>query len=124
MKASNIFKPGRLPNNALAMKNMLYLHPNDFDVFFKQNGSRQPVFVKCKQMVMRLAADDRINVGELGCSSLQKEFLRLSKIDDINIELMKVNENNPLGLVECSLDIIFRDEKMPLEFGKATQLNE
>ena len=78
-----VFVPGKLPNNSLALKNMLYLTPESFKMFFEENGQRQPVFVKAKNMVMRLSSDDRIEKGEVGMSSLQKEALRLSNKNTI-----------------------------------------
>ena len=111
-----------MPNNSLAFKNLLYLNPEDFNYFFKLNGDRQPVYVKCKKMVLRLHADDRIAVGEVAPNSLQKEALRLSKIEPIVLELVRVTPQ-PIGLIECTIDLIFRDKNMAVEIGKATQLN-
>jgi hypothetical protein len=107
----------------MAFKNLLFLNPVDFNYFFQLNGDRQPVYVKCNKMILRLHADDRIAVGEVAPNSLQKESLRLSKIDPISLELVRVSPQ-PIGLIECTVDLIFRDKNMAIEIGKATQLNE
>ena len=49
--------------------------------------------------------------------------MRLSKIDPMALELFRVS-SNPVGVIECSIDLIYRDKNMPVEIGKATQLDE
>ena len=54
------------------------------------------MFVKVKTLVLRLEPLDAINVGEVGASSLQKEALRISKIDNIRVSPYRVRDENPL----------------------------
>jgi hypothetical protein len=46
--------------------------------------------------VLRLAALDSIGVGEFGASALQKEAMRISKIDTIRIAIKKVKREDCL----------------------------
>jgi len=88
------FKPGKLPSNDYAFKNMLFVHPQDYNTFFEQNGRRDPVYVEVKNHVLRLAALDSIGVGEFGASALQKEAMKISKIDTIRISVKKVKRED------------------------------
>lgn len=90
------FLPGKLPSNEYAFKNMLFMNPEDFQYYLQHNGNRKPVFVKVKTMILRLEALDSINVGEVAASSIQKEAMRISKIDNIRVEPYRVKDENPL----------------------------
>lgn len=114
---SNEFTPGKLPSNDYAFKNMLFVHPDAFKNFFSQNGNREPVFVEVKNFVLRLAPLDSIGVGEFGASSLQKDAMKISKIDTIKIALKKVRDDNPLGGLTVDLSLIFCNPDAPMEQG-------
>jgi hypothetical protein len=69
--------------------------------------------------VLRLAALDSIGVGEFGASALQKEAMRISKIDTIKIAIKKVKREdlNPLAAFTCELSLIFCSPDAPMEMG-------
>jgi len=69
-------------------------------------------------MVMRLESLSGINIGEIGASAMQKEAMRVSKIDTIRIECARITNMNPLATVECTVDVIFIDNKHPREPAK------
>ena len=73
-------------------------------------------------MVMRLESLEGITAGEIGASALQKEAMRVSKIDTIRIENARITSHNPLATVECLVDVIFIDNKHPREAGKPIAL--
>lgn len=75
-------------------------------------------------MVLRLEQLAGINAGEIGASALQKEAMRISKIDTLSIESIRVKDDNPLATVECLMDVIFVDNKVPREPGKPIPLEQ
>ena len=74
--------------------------------------------MKVKTFVLRLEPLEGIVVGEVGASAVQKEALRLSKIDNIRVEPFRVRDDNPLQTVECGIEVIFIDNKMERTPGK------
>ena len=64
------FAPGKLPGNQYAFMNSMFLHPQDYNNFLRQNNNRKPVYVKAKGMVLRLEPLDGIVAGELWASAL------------------------------------------------------
>ena len=98
------------------------MNPVDYQGFLQQNGSRKPVYVKAKTLVLRLEPLDGITQGEIGASALQKEAMRVSKIDTIRVEHYRVKDENPLTSVECAVDVIFVDNSLPREPGKPLPL--
>ena len=63
--------------------------------------------------------------GEVGASALQKEALRMSKIDTtLRLELARVTSPNPLSTVELGVDLIFMDNSVPREPGKPLALEQ
>lgn len=73
---------------------------------------------------MRLESLDGINAGEIGASALQKEAMRISKIDTIRIDPYRVKNDNPLASVDCLVDVIFIDNQLPREPGKPIALEQ
>jgi len=104
--------------------NSMFLHPQDYNNFLRQNNNRQPVYVKAKGMVLRLEPLDGIVAGEFGASALQKEAMRISKIDKLRLDNHRVTNQNPLATVESSVEVIFIDNKMPREPGKPIALEQ
>ena len=101
--------PGKLPGNTYAFKNCLFLNPADYQGYFEANGGRFPVYVKAKSMVLRLEKLEDIQAGSFGASALQKEAMRISKIDTLRVDPIRVTDENPLSTVECLVDVIFLD---------------
>ena len=65
-----------------------------------------------------------MKVGEVGASGLQREALRVSKIDNtLRLEYMRVTTSNPLSTVECGVNVFWIDNKMPREPGKPLGLD-
>ena len=85
---------------------------------------RKPVYVKAKTLILRLEPLEGINVGEFGASALQKEALRISKIDTLRLDLARITNENLLATAECMLDVIFIDNKMPREPGRPVALEQ
>lgn len=117
MVSASEFLPGKLPSNDYAFKNMLFVHPSAFKVFQQQNGNRTPIFVEVKNFVLRLAPLDSIGAQEFGASALQKEAMRISKIDTIKIGVKLIKEVNPLGGITVDLSLIFCSPDAPMEGG-------
>ena len=66
-----------------------------------------------------------MKVGEVGASGLQREALRVSKIDNsLRLEYMRVTSSNPLSTVECGVNVFWIDNKMPREPGKPLGLDQ
>lgn len=120
----NEFIPGKLPGNDFAFMNSLFLHPRDFQYFKQQNDGQEPVFVKAKNFVMELESLSGIELGQIGAGACQKETLRLSKIDNLRIDVIRIKNDNPLETVECLIDAIFVDPKQPREPGKPLALEQ
>lgn len=49
--------------------------------------------------------------------------MRISKIDTISMEPVRIKEHNPLNLVECGLDVVFAADDCEREVGKAISLD-
>lgn len=75
-------------------------------------------------MILRLEELDSINVGEAAASSIQKEAMRISKIDNIRVEPYRVKDENPLQTVECGIDVIFINAEMPRQPGKPIAMEQ
>ena len=90
------FKPGKLPSNDFAFKNTIYVSPSDFKAFQAENG-KDEVFVKIKNFVMKLDALHTLAPNEFAASALQKEAMKISKIDEISMEPFRIKEGNPLN---------------------------
>jgi len=73
---------------------------------------------------LRLEPLDGIKQGEIGASALQKEAMRISKIDTIRVEHIRVRDENPLNSAECTIDVIFVDNSLPREPGKPIPLEQ
>lgn len=68
----------------------MYLNPADYQIYLEANGGRAPVYVKAKAMILRLEKLDEIAPGSFGASALQKEAMRISKIDTLRIDPIRV----------------------------------
>ena len=93
-------------------------------MFLQQNDMRTPVYVKAKTLILKLEPLEGIEVGEFGASALQKEALRISKIDTLRLDLARIRNDNLLASAECMLDVIFIDNKMPREPGRPIALEQ
>ena len=111
------FAPGKIPSNEYAFYNNLYLNTVDYNKFLQQNGNRQPVFGKMKGFVLKLEALDCPDIpqGHYGSSGLQKEMMRVSKIESVDIGLERVREPNPLIEVHLGIEHVFLDPSCPIE---------
>ncbi len=73
---------------------------------------------------MRLEQLEDIEAGTFGASALQKEAMRISKIDTLHIEIKRVTDENPLSTVEVLIESIFLDNSVPREPGKPLPLEQ
>jgi len=117
MQSSSEFLPGKLPSNEYAFKNNLFVHPSAYKGFFAQNGNREPIYVEVKNFVLLLEKLETLEAMEFGASALQKEAMRISKIDTIRIACKRVREDNPLSGITCDLSLIFVSPDAPMEGG-------
>lgn len=117
MQSSSEFLPGKLPSNEYAFKNNLFVHPSAYKGFFAQNGNREPIYVEVKNFVLLLEKLETLEAMEFGASALQKEAMRISKIDTIRIACKRVREDNPLSGITCDLRLIFVNPDAPMEGG-------
>lgn len=108
MVENNVFKPGKLPSNEYAYHNAIFVNPADFDKLDLYRYSNR-YFVQIKQFVLELKRLPEIPVGEFAASSLQKDMLRISKIDSVQIQKARNLENNLLNSVEIVLDLVYCD---------------
>lgn len=60
---------------------------------------------------------ETLEAMEFGASALQKEAMRISKIDTIRIACKRVREDNPLSGITCDLSLIFVNPDAPMEGG-------
>jgi hypothetical protein len=100
--------PGKLPGNEFAFKNAIFVHPVDYQKFSK---STRKCFVQVKQFTFELQSCDLIEQGTFGASSLQKDMLRISKIDTSPITISKAQGlvENPIAQIEMTLELIKAD---------------
>ena len=103
----NEFIPGKLPGNDYAFKNCLFLSTKDYGALLDTAGGRQPLFVKAKGLVLRVEPLNAMRISEIGASAMQKEAMRVSKIDTIILDPVRVKDENPLGSAECTIEVIF-----------------
>ena len=118
------FAPGKLPGNQYAFKNCMFLNPMDYNFYLEKNHNREPIYVKAKGMILRLESLDAINRGEFGASAMQKEAMRISKIDMLRIENYRVSDMNPLATVESLVDVYYIEPSLPREPGKPLALEQ
>ena len=95
----------------------MFVNPVDYKQFYKENGSREPVYVEVKNFVLRLESLDAIGVGEFGASALQKDAMRISKIDTIKMVTRRIKEENPLSGIQCEINLIFCSPDAPMDGG-------
>ena len=119
----NEFVPGKLPGNSYAFKNNIYLSPQDYNEMLQMAGGRKPLFGRIKGLVLRIEPLADMRRTEIGASAMQKEAMRVSKIDTITIDPIKVKDDNPLATIECMIDVVFIDEKLPREPGRPLALD-
>lgn len=50
---SRKFKPAQLPGNQYAFNSQAYLNPIVYDLYKKNNGGKEPMFVELKGFVLR-----------------------------------------------------------------------
>ena len=96
----------------------------DYQFYLSANGDRKPVYVRAKTLIMRLEQLEEIEAGTFGASALQKEAMRISKIDTLRIDVKRVTDENPLSTVEVLIDSIFLDNSVPREPGKSLSLEQ
>jgi len=109
MQSSNLFKPGKLPSNEFAYKNAVFLNPSDYQKF---SNSNRTCFVQIKQFILELKPLSDIPEGEFAASSLQKDMLRISKIDSVVIQKATGLQENPFNSVELALDLVYVDPSL------------
>ena len=56
------------------------------------------------QFILRAEALDQIEQGHFGASSFQREMLQVSKIDKIAINVIRLNDQNPLSEINMQID--------------------
>ena len=103
----NEFVPGKLPGNDYAFKNCLFLANKDYSAMLNTAGGGKPLFVKAKGLIMRVEPLNAMRISEIGASAMQKEAMRVSKIDTIILDPIRVKDENPLGSAECTIEVIF-----------------
>ena len=103
------FNPGKLPSNEYAFKNTIYIGQNDYRMFVEEIG-KEPVYVKVKNFVMLLDQLHSLAPREFALSSLQKEAMKISKIDTITMEPLRIREHNPISTLELGIDTIHIDK--------------
>ena len=117
------FEPGKLPGNQYAFTNMIYVSQQAYGQFVEESG-KEPVYVKVKNFVLRLSQLHTLGPKEFAASSLQKEAMRIAKIDTVSMEPVRVRETNPLCALECSLDMVHMDPDCDREVGKAVVIEQ
>ena len=112
--------PGKLPGNEFAFKNAIFVNPQDYSKFSK---SQRRCFVTIKQFVFELCASDLMQEGTFGASALQKDMLRISKIDTSPIAISKARDlvQNPISQIEFTLELIKADPATLI--GSIVELN-
>ena len=94
---SQLLVPGKLPGNEFAFKNAVFVHSTEYAKYSKT--SRKCFVTAQKQssrtFVFELLPCDEIPVGQFGLSALQKDMMRISKIDDSPVSISKA-----VGLVQ------------------------
>ena len=110
--ASAMLTPGKLPGNEFAFKNALFVNPTDYQKFSK---SSRRCFVTAtkgpRTLHFELMQSPEIPEGQFGASTLQKDMLRISKIDDSPVQITKATSmvENPISQVEFQLELIKAD---------------
>jgi len=62
-----------------------------------------------KNFVLELLPLDKIDKGQFAASSLQKDMMRIAKIDSVEINKASSLQENPFSSVELLLDLVFAD---------------
>jgi hypothetical protein len=110
-----MLSPGKLPGNEFAFKNALFVNPAEYAKYSK--SSRKCFVTAVKQnrsFVFELLPSPEIPEGQFGASTLQKDMLRISKIDDSPIQISKAVGliENPINQIEFQLELIKADPSM------------
>lgn len=99
-----------LPSNDYAFKNMIYVSPSVFSILLTQSGlaKTEVLDVKIKQYIIKLGqlSEDQVDDMHFAVSGPYREMLGISKLDDVEIEPIKVKRNKLLSHVDFSVDVM------------------
>lgn len=104
--------PGKLPGNDFAFKNALFVHSSEYAKYSKTQRKCFVTATKAnRNFVFELLPCDEIPVGQFGASALQKDMMKISKIDDTPIQITKAVGliQNPIANIELQLELIKAD---------------
>jgi|LauGreDrversion4_2_1035121.scaffolds.fasta_scaffold1975197_1 hypothetical protein len=112
--------PGKLPGNEFALKNAIFVSPSDYQKYSK---SSRKCFVQIKQFIFELLPTDQMPDGQFGASALQKDMLRISKIDTSPLQITKARDlvQNPISQIDFILELIKADASTLV--GSIVELN-
>lgn len=83
----NKLRPVPLLTSEQAYSGFLYLSKANYDALLKMNSNLQPIYVLLNKFVFPLAFHKDIQDDSLSLSSVQRQFLRISKSDFLELSL-------------------------------------
>ena len=99
-----------LPSNDYAFRNMIFVSSSVFAILLTQSGLSKADFldVKIKQFIVKLGQlpDDQVDDMHFAVSGPYREMLGISKLDDVEIEPIKVKKNKLLSHVDFIVDVM------------------
>ena len=106
--ATHMLAPGKLPGNEFAFKNAIFVNPADYAKYSK---SARKCFVTINKFVFELLPSELMQEGTFGASALQKDMLRISKIDTSPVAITKARDlvANPISQIDFMLELIKAD---------------
>lgn len=83
----NKLRPIPLLTSEQAYSGFVYLSKANYDFFLKENSNLQPIYILLNKFVFPLAFYKDIQDDSVSLSSIQRQFLRISKSDILELSL-------------------------------------
>lgn len=103
-------KPVNLPSSDLAYSNKVFLSLSDFNVLRGKYG-KSPVYIELNGFVFTAEGHAGVKEG-LGLSKIQREMMRISLMDNIDIQLFRVPDEFYLGSVTLQIENLSKKRKI------------
>ena len=104
------FKPVNLPASELAFQNKVFVSPGDYKTLQSQYR-KSPVYIELNGYVFTVVSHDSLKEG-LGLSKLQREMLRVSMIDVLDVKLFNIPDDFYLGSLSLQVENLSKKRKL------------
>ena len=104
------FKPVNLPASDLAYTNKVFLSLADYKAMSTQYR-KTPVYVELNGYAFQVIGNDNLKEG-LGLSKIQRELMRISMVDTLEVKLFKIPDEFFLGSLNIKIENLSKKRKL------------